>query len=454
MSNTPHKMRVAVCGGGVGGIVAAYALGLCKNIEVNVFEAASKFAEIGAGIGVTWRGWMVLRQLGLEEDLLQLLPASPSEDMVPATHCRKSDQGEGISFMDTMTRGGYTTFLRSEFHGVLMKRLSSRCATFPSKRLVAYEESPHKASEPITLHFEDGSSATCDILIGADGVKSVVRSSMFEALATKEELDGENLRASELRSHIRARWSGVLVLRALIPAEKLRAISPNHRAFTRNLQYLGKDRHLMVYPISQGRLVNVAVFEADYNREGTVYPEPWITTDVDTKAVIESFRGWEPEVQDLIGCMDGLTVNQWAVNVVNGLPSFVDSRVVLLGDAAHAMTPFQGAGAAQAIEDAYVLSNLLSHPGVTRDNAPRALKVYSQIRLPFAYDVLERSRRGGLQYAFHDSQRGSDSSDWDLTRLAKEIQQNSEWASTGHPKDELEHAVALLEKELIGVVTS
>lgn len=57
----------------------------------------------------------------------------------------------------------------------------------------------------------------------------------------------------------------------------------------------------MVYPISQGRLINVAVFEADYNREGTVYPEPWITTEVDTQKVIESFRGWEQEVQELIG---------------------------------------------------------------------------------------------------------------------------------------------------------
>lgn len=88
------------------------------------------------------------------------------------------------------------------------------------------------SSEHIGLTFKDGSTATCDILIGADGVKSVVRRCMFEGLAKQSENEGDTLKAEELRGHVKAKFSGATVYRTLIPAEVLRKVSPAHRSLS------------------------------------------------------------------------------------------------------------------------------------------------------------------------------------------------------------------------------
>ena len=85
---------------------------------------------------------------------------------------------------------------------------------------------------PIQLIFWDKSTATCDILIGADGIRSMVRMSMLHEQAGRAEQHGELAEAADLRNHVEPQWSGVVVYRALIPAEELRRISPGHRLLT------------------------------------------------------------------------------------------------------------------------------------------------------------------------------------------------------------------------------
>jgi salicylate hydroxylase len=122
---------------------------------------------------------------------------------------------------------------RAEFHEVLLNRLSSRCRTFTSKRLESYAQRP---GDQIQLRFQDGSTATCDILIGADGMKSVIRKTMFQEAALWAELQHRNADAAELRSLSELRFSGVLCYRTLIPAARLSSISPNHRVFSSPIQ--------------------------------------------------------------------------------------------------------------------------------------------------------------------------------------------------------------------------
>jgi salicylate hydroxylase len=122
---------------------------------------------------------------------------------------------------------------RAEFHDVLLNRLPSRCHTYPSKRLESYAQRP---GSPIQLRFQDGSTTTCDILVGADGVKSVVRKTMFQDAALSAELQNRNADAAELRSLSDLRFSGVLSYRTLIPAARLSSISPQHRVFSSPVQ--------------------------------------------------------------------------------------------------------------------------------------------------------------------------------------------------------------------------
>jgi salicylate hydroxylase len=122
---------------------------------------------------------------------------------------------------------------RAEFHEVLLNRLSSRCRTYPSKRLESYTQRP---GGPIQLRFHDGSTAMCDILVGADGVKSVVRKTMFHEAALWAESQHRNADAAELRSLSEPRFSGVLSYRTLIPAARLSSISPQHRVFSSPMQ--------------------------------------------------------------------------------------------------------------------------------------------------------------------------------------------------------------------------
>jgi salicylate hydroxylase len=118
---------------------------------------------------------------------------------------------------------------RAEFHAALLNRLPSRCRTFTSRRLEGYTQQP---DDQFQLQFQDGSTATCDILIGADGIKSVVRKRMLQEAAAEVEAQSWDNQAAELRSLIDPRFSGVLTYRALIPAERLSKISPQHSVFS------------------------------------------------------------------------------------------------------------------------------------------------------------------------------------------------------------------------------
>lgn len=124
-------------------------------------------------------------------------------------------------------------FHRADFQEVLLKRLASSCKVHCGKRLRTYTQRP---SEPIKLLFEDGSTATCDVLVGADGVKSAVRQTLMTEKAHIAQTEGRRAEAADFLASIDPLWSGTHSYRALIPADRLRAQYPNHRIFTQPMQ--------------------------------------------------------------------------------------------------------------------------------------------------------------------------------------------------------------------------
>ena len=220
--------------------------------------------------------------------------------------------------------------------------------------------------DAVELHFQgrDGSHyrERADAVIGADGIHSAVR----KAVAPEAQ----------------ARFSGLCAFRCLVPA----AAAPPMALRPVQTLWLGPGRHLVHYPISAGRLVNiVAIVPA-----GEWQSESW-TADGDVLDLQQAFSGWDAHEHRLHALLAAATeTKRWALVDRTPLPRWTDGRISLLGDAAHPMLPFFAQGAAQAIEDAAVLADCLA--GVAAEQVPQALQRYEARRRPRASQVQAMSR--------------------------------------------------------------
>ena len=131
------------------------------------------------------------------------------------------------------------TFHRADFQTVLLRKLPTSYRVYCSKRLRSYEQ---RQGGPITLLFEDGTSAFCDVLVGADGVKSAVRRSLLGEKASRAQSQNNWSEAADITALIEPTWSGTNAYRALIPADRLRSRRPNHPALTQHI----KVKHFFV----------------------------------------------------------------------------------------------------------------------------------------------------------------------------------------------------------------
>jgi len=286
---------------------------------------------------------------------------------------------------------------------------------------------------PIRLQFYDGSTATCDLLVGCDGIKSTIRRQMLEEKAQAGR--------PELLSMIDPVWTGTIAYRGLIPVERLNhANGKEHRTIQTPMMYCGKNKHVVSYSISRGSIVNVVALTSEPDKEGAPYSEPWVT-DCTADELLDCYAGWEPEVIDLLKCIDKPT--RWALHHLRPLPTYVSDRVCLLGDAAHAMSPHQGAGAGQAIEDAYMLARILGHPDATLSTLPHALLAYEHVRLPLANRVLQGSKDSGELYEFNGHCED------DLQTLGPAIGKQWDWLWETTPEREVERALAWMQGGIV-----
>ncbi|RPD54127.1 FAD/NAD(P)-binding domain-containing protein [Lentinus tigrinus ALCF2SS1-7] len=401
------RFRLAIVGGGIAGLSLAVTLGRYADpsspIQIDMYEAGPEITTVGAGISVWPRTWVIVRELGLYDELaseaVKSNDSSGGDQLKPAFFYRKSDwQREGYDFARVMIPNGSTTMHRAEMVDVLVRHLPQSCSIHTSKRLLNYTEASEDPGTAYTLHFADGTSATADVIIGADGIKSKTRATMYD-LAHKAECANPESEATkredcERCKHATPKWTGIVTYRYLIPSDTLREINPNHRALDTPalLSYSGKHKHIVTYPISHGKFVNFVGFVTDPGAQGTTYPHKWVM-DATREELVSQYPGWEREVEEMLRCVDSPTV--WAIHVLDSLPFSVRGRVALMGDAVHPMTPHLGSGGGQAIEDAYILGRLLADPRTSRARVEDVFRIYQDIRLPFGLGVVLRSDKVG-----------------------------------------------------------
>ena len=374
-------MRVAIGGAGLGGLAAALFLRRA-GIDATVYEQATELREVGAGIVVSPNLARPLRRLGLGDALERIAVRLES-----GWEFRRWEDGR-VLFVQPMGDAceqmyGAPCYVahRADLHALLKEALPSDALQLDRRCVSVTQDGGHAT---LTFARKSGEEVrvAADAVVGADGIHSFIR----DAVAPQAP----------------ATFSGSCAFRCLVPKEYAPAMA------LRPVQslWLGPGRHFVHYPISGGRLVNVvAIVPA-----GEWRTESW-TAEGSVEDLAREFDGWDARLRQLIGA--ATETKRWALYDRAPLERWSAGRITLLGDAAHAMLPYFGQGAAQAIEDAETLAACLD--GGSARSVPEALQRYERIRLPRASEVQRMSR--GREVRNHlpdgDEQRARDA---ELTR--------------------------------------
>lgn len=338
-------MKILIIGAGLGGLTAAIALRQ-QGINVEVHEAASKLEETGAGLTLGLGAQHVFRALGLQTTVAQ--HACPAGTL-PFLHYQNArllmgdfDHGDGRA--DDGEANIVRHIYRADLQQVLINALKELGGpVFTGHKLSDF----HDSGDQVTAVFANGDTATGDLLIGADGVRSTVRAILWPDDAP--------------------RFTDHVAYRFLVPMAQARPFMD----LGRSAIFIGPQRTFNRYTMCNGEIVNCAGLAETTE----AVPEGW-SIGASESELAEAFSGWHEDVVGLIGHASNII--KWGLYDRQPLGTWTRGRMTLLGDAAHAMLPFLGMGAAMAIEDGYILAKAL---GLGTD-WEQALQRYEAARKP------------------------------------------------------------------------
>ena len=346
MARTP---RVAIIGGGIGGLAASLAL-TRRGIEAHVFEQSAQLSEIGAGLTLSPNALKAFRALGVEDAAIAV--------GFNAEHSTIRSWRSG-RVITTQRRGPEVTakfgasFLT--IHRADLLDILARAIPADSVRLGATCTGVSWSDESAIAHFADGSEVEADVVIGADGIHSAVRESLFGPDAPH--------------------FTGCVCWRGLVPIEAL----PEGTLGTEMTSWWGPHGHVVHYRVRRGELVN---FVAHYNTDAWT-EESW-TRECDRAELFETYARWHPSLLRLFE--SSARYYKWALYDRDPLDQWGKGRVSLLGDSAHPMLPYLGQGAGMAVEDGCILADVLARGA---NDLTAALREYERMRMP-------RTRRAQL----------------------------------------------------------
>jgi 6-hydroxynicotinate 3-monooxygenase len=358
------RPKIAVLGAGMGGLAMAALLDRAA-CDVTVYEQAGAFARVGAGIQMSPNAVRVLRALGLEGDIRRVA-------FQPGSWRNRSWDSGAMQFelplgSDAEQRHGAPYLLghRADLHAALLSRITPGTIVL-DRRLTGLGQT----GTGVTLQFADGSLAAADILIATDGLHSRVREILFGA--------GE------------PRFTGNVAYRAVFAASRLNGLTLDD-----NCKWWGPDRHIVIYYVNPRR---------DELYFVTSVPDPTWKLDSwsamgDLGELRAAFTGFHPDVTRVLAACPA--VHKWAIADRDPMTHWSEGRIILMGDAAHPMTPTMAQGAAQALEDAMVMARCLARFGF--DDVATAFRTFethrrartAQIQVTSNRNVWMRQRTDG-----------------------------------------------------------
>lgn len=354
---TGSSFSIAIVGAGIGGLAAAATLRQIGH-DVAVYEQARAFTRVGAGIQQSPNAVKVLRKLGLAERL-QARAFRPDSSLN-----RTHDTGE-ITWQRPLGAGveekygaPYFYMHRGDLHEALASLVPDEIV-HREKKLISLRQE----DSGIDLRFADGTQASADMVIGADGVHSVVRECLWGAEAP--------------------RFTGRVAYRTTFPASLMGGAVIDGSA-----KWWGPDRHIVMYYVNARR---------DEIHFVTSIPEPDFQVESwsakgDLAELRDAYKDFHPQVRAVLdACPE---VHKWALFERDPMRQWRKGRVTLLGDSCHPMTPYMAQGAATSIEDAAVLARCLV--GVDCDGIEAALQRYEDHRKPRTARIQQISRLNDL----------------------------------------------------------
>ncbi|WP_312179581.1 FAD-dependent monooxygenase [Arthrobacter sp.] len=359
--------RIAVVGGGMGGLTAAIALTRIAGVQVTVFEQASKLGEVGAGVTVAPNAQRVLDRLGVLEQVKRA-------GAVPDGHGVYQDAMGNLvtdaAWEDSGKQYRNIGMYRPDLINVLAQEVDPETI-----RLNQRIASVQALDAGVRIELENGGHEDFDAVVGADGIHSVVRKSVLQ--------------------YPEPVYSGYIVYRGVVDASLL----PDDWRMISQV-WMGNQRHFMCYPLQNRKLFNfVAGVPSDRPLNG-----PW-SGPAEVSELAAEFAGedWDPRLQRFIAAIE--KTFWWGLFDHEPLTNWSRGPITLLGDAAHTMLPHQGQGVNQAIEDSMALAIFLNAAETTAD-IPEAFRRYTSVRMQRTAILQHGSRRAGAmfdaQYEFAD----------------------------------------------------